>query len=108
MKCPKCHSDKIIYLNYGKRVVGGVGMACGFIASFKSACTGAKVGMRLAACTGPAGITTGAILGGIAGGLAGFKLGEKLGEVIDNKILDNCQCLSCNYQFTPPATEEDK
>lgn len=99
IQCPKCQSKNVVQLNYGKRVAGGIGMASGFIASLKSASSGAQIGIRVGAFSGPFGMTTGAILGGLAGGLAGYKLGEKLGEVIDENILDNCQCLSCKYKF---------
>lgn len=99
-KCPKCQSDNVIQLNYGRRVAGGIGMVSGFWASLKSASSGAQVGIRVGAIAGPFGIATGAILGGVAGGLAGYKLGERLGEVIDENILDNCQCLNCSYKFS--------
>ena len=43
--------------------------------------------------------TCGAI--GVVGGAAtGGMAGAKLGEVIDDRILDNYQCLACDYAFS--------
>jgi phage tail tape-measure protein len=52
---------------------------------------------------GPPGITIGSIAGAVLGALVGAATvgvtGAKLGEVIDEKILDNYQCLACNCVF---------
>ncbi|EWH09034.1 hypothetical protein DS2_14709 [Catenovulum agarivorans DS-2] len=99
-ECPKCKSKNTVELNYAKRVAGGICMASSFVASLRTAFTGAQVGMRVGFIAGPVGVPTGAVIGAIAGGLAGYKLGAKFGEVIDQNILDNCQCLACGYKFS--------
>ncbi len=35
-------------------------------------------------------------LGGVAGGIAGATLGEQM----DDKVLNNFQCLECGYSFS--------
>jgi hypothetical protein len=37
----------------------------------------------------------------LVGALAGGSAGIALGEVVDNKILDNYQCLCCQFTFSP-------
>ena len=37
---------------------------------------------------------------GVVGGATGAVAGAQLGEVIDDTILDNYQCLDCDYTFS--------
>jgi len=111
IKCPKCKSDHIDKLNYGKRVgaaVGGVGGAAGGVAAaVGGAAAGAKAGAILGAMGGPIGVAVGvsigtvagAIAGGLAGGTVGATAGSVAGRAIDEHVLDNFKCLSCGYKF---------
>jgi uncharacterized membrane protein len=43
---------------------------------------------------------SGALLGAVSGGVAGAAVGTKLGDVIDNDLLDNFECTSCDFAFS--------
>ena len=62
------------------------------------------MGGTIVIIAGPAGAAigsfTGAFMGALLAGAAGGVAGAKLGEVIDDRILDNYQCLDCHYVFS--------
>ena len=101
--CPKCGSARIQTKNYGKKVGGTVGTCAGLGASLSGASTGASVGGALGLTLLPEstslnGIAS-ALLGAFAGAVLGCAAGAALGEVIDEKVLDNHECLDCQHSF---------
>jgi uncharacterized membrane protein len=93
--CPQCQSEQIVTRNYARRTGGAIGAVAG-AASMIAGPPGTVIG----------GIA-GAIIGGFIGALAGGSAGIALGEAIDNNVLDNYQCLSCQFVFSlhddPPS-----
>lgn len=91
--CPNCRSSNIRTLNLGKKIGGAIGVV-----------GGALTGMRAGAFFGVPGAiiggVSGALLGAVSGGVAGAAAGTKLGEVVDNDILDNFECTSCDFAFS--------
>lgn len=65
---------------------------------------GAELGLVVGSFGGPVGTLIGtvggAILGGLFGAAAVCTVGARLGEVVDDNVLDNCECLSCGYTFS--------
>lgn len=98
-KCPNCGSDRINKRHYGKKAGGMIGAAAGASTGMAGAAGGAELGASLGMAAGPVGAAAGAILGGLFGAVAGGTVGTKAGEFVDDKILDNYQCLSCGHAF---------
>ena len=92
--CPNCKSDRIDTKDIAKKTCGFLGLVGG----------GAEVGGTIGMIAGPAGAAlgsfSGAFMGALLAGAAGDVAGAKLGEVIDDRILDNYQCLDCHYVFS--------
>ncbi|HRH76714.1 MAG TPA: hypothetical protein PK129_05130 [Cellvibrionaceae bacterium] len=90
--CPNCQSSNVRTLNRGKKIGGSIGVVAGTL-----------TGMRAGACFGVPGViiggVSGALFGAVSGGIAGAAAGTKLGEVVDNDILDNFECTSCDFAF---------
>jgi hypothetical protein len=103
-KCPNCQSERIVTKDVAKKTCGFLGMVGGVASATTSTLSGAELGGTVGMPTGPAGAMLGAIagalLGALVGGTTGGVAGAKLGEVIDDKILDNHQCLACDYVFS--------
>jgi outer membrane lipoprotein SlyB len=89
IECPNCQSTRIVSKDVGKKTEGVIG-----------AVGGAEVGGAIGLLAGPAGVMVGSLLGALIGGAAGSIAGAKLGEVVDNHVLDNYRCLSCDYEFS--------
>lgn len=102
--CPHCQSEQVVTRNYARRTGGAIGTVAGGYGGYTAALTGARIGSAAGSILGPPGVAigglAGAIIGGFVGALAGGTAGIALGEVIDNKILDNYQCLSCRFTFS--------
>ena len=102
--CPSCNSGRVVTKNIGKQTGGLIGAAGGVASGAAGALSGAEAGAVLGVVGGPVGIAigsiAGAILGGLFGGVAGGIAGATLGEQIDDKVLDNYQCLACGYSFS--------
>jgi hypothetical protein len=104
--CPKCQSEQVVTRNYARKTGGAIGTIAGGIGGLSAALNGARLGgITGGLILGPPGVAyggmAGAILGGFVGALAGGSAGIALGEVVDNKILDNYQCLCCQFTFSP-------
>ena len=102
--CPQCKSDRIIIKNYAQRVCSLLGTMAGAVSAaagmIRGAEMGAAGGMMIAGPGGACfGSIAGAILGGIVGGTAGGATGAKLGTFVDDHILNNYRCLSCEFAF---------
>ena len=104
ISCPCCKSRRLKKLNYGKRTGGTIGTIAGAIAGRTSLIGGAELGATVGLMSGPFGIViggfAGALMGVLVGGATGCTVGSKLGTVIDDRILDNFQCLDCKYTFS--------
>jgi hypothetical protein len=112
LQCPQCQSEQVVARNYARKTGGAIGTVAGGIGGYSAALSGARLGSAAAGIVlGPGGTVigglAGAIIGGLAGALAGGTAGIALGEVIDNKILDNYQCLSCLFIFSLPEDPSD-
>jgi len=103
-KCPNCQSERIVTKDVAKKTCGLLGMVGGAASGTTGALSGAEIGGAIGMIGGPPGATLGAlaaaILGAIVAGTTCGVAGAKLGEVIDDRILDNYQCLSCHYAFS--------
>ena len=103
-KCPNCQSERIVTKDVAKKTCGFLGMVGGAASVTTGTLSGAEFGGTAGMIGGPPGATlgtlAGAILGTLIGVATGAVAGAKLGEVIDEKILDNYQCLACNYVFS--------
>lgn len=104
ISCPCCKSQRLKKLNYGKRTGGTIGTIAGAVAGGASLIGGAELGATVGLVSGPFGIViggfAGALLGALVGGATGCSVGSKLGAVVDDRILDNFQCLDCDYSFS--------
>ena len=106
IQCPQCDSSRITTRNIGKRTGGTIGVVGGGLQGAAGALSGARFGGLVGAIGGAPGMAigtlAGAILGGLIGGAAGGITGAKIGEVVDERILDNYQCLDCDHRFSLP------
>lgn len=68
-----------------------------------------RVGAGLGIVAGPGGSVLGAVAGAmlaaLAGAAAGCAAGAALGEFLDDKLLNNHQCLDCGHCFGSPPTK---
>ena len=103
-KCPNCQSERIVTKDVAKKTCGFLGTLGGAASATTGTLSGAELGGTVGIIAGPPGATlgtiAGALLGALMGGTTGGIAGAKLGEVIDDKILDNYQCLACRYVFS--------
>ena len=103
-KCPNCQSNRVVTKDFAKKACGIMGMIGGAASGTTGTLAGAEIGGTVGMIGGPAGITfgsiAGAILGALVGAATGGVAGARLGEVIDEKIMDNYQCLACEYMFS--------
>ena len=90
--CPNCQSSRIGTKDFSKK-------ACGILGAIGGAASGAELGGSIGLIAGPVGVFTGAVLGALLGSVTVGVAGAKLGKVIDERILDNYQCLNCHYVF---------
>lgn len=103
-QCPNCRSIRIGKNNYGKKTAGVVGASAGTYGGYAAATAGAKAGASLGFVAGPVGAAVGgiggAVIGALLGGATGASAGVLLGDVLDERVLDNYQCLECGYSFS--------
>ena len=101
--CPKCNSLRLGRRFVGKRSVASIGTIAGSLSGAVGALRGAQVGMSLGIIGGPPTMTLGALagaaLGALVGGAFGCKLGADLGELVDQNVLNDCECLDCGFSF---------
>ncbi len=103
LNCPICRSQRIIAKDLAKRTCTFVGTVGGAASGAAGAVTGAEIGFALGAFAGPIGRGVGgfagALIGGLVGGATGGLAGARVGAAIDDRLLDNLQCLDCGYSF---------
>lgn len=108
LKCPKCQSERIETKNYAKKTGSTIGTVAGAARGAAVVVAGAEIGATAGLIAGPVGVTigsiAGAIIGGLVGGAVGGAAGAMFGEVVDDNILDNYQCLACEYTFSKKDT----
>lgn len=104
INCPNCQSERIVTKDLSKKTCGAIGVVGGAASGATGALSGAELGGTIGLIAGPAGATVGMLAGAFFGALLGAATGgiagAKLGEVIDDRILDNYQCLACDYAFS--------
>lgn len=107
--CPHCHSTYIETLGYGRRIGGTVGTVAGAASGAAGAMSGAEMGATAGLLVGPVGAILGGIVGALMGGIAGATVGgvagSQLGRAVDENILDNYRCCSCNHTFGEQASQ---
>jgi len=92
-KCPNCQSERIGTKDIAKKACGFLGMIGGAANGTTRTLSGTELGGTIDVI---ASILLNTLVDGATGGIAG----AKLGEVIDDRILDNYQCLACDYEFS--------
>ena len=101
--CPKCNSTRLGRRFVGRRTVASIGTIAGSLSGAVGALRGAQVGMSLGIIGGPPTMTIGALagaaLGAMVGGAFGCKIGADLGELVDQDVLNDCECLDCGFSF---------
>lgn len=104
LQCPKCQSVHIKAKHYARKAGGTIGAVAGVAGGLSTVSAAARTGASAGLIFGPFGATiggvSGAILAGLAGGAAGGSAGLLLGELVDNKILNNLQCIACHHSFS--------
>ena len=101
--CPKCNSTLITARSMGKKVCCGIGIVAGGAQGVSNALKGSKIGGEVGALFGPSGVfmgrVAGALIGAMIGGVSGGMAGAQVGEIIDDRVLDNYECLQCEHVF---------
>lgn len=87
--CPKCNSPNIS----GSQIAQRTGASIGTIG-------GAIYGYRIGTVFGPVGMFTGAIAGLIYGAITGCEAGHVVDKMIDEKVINEYQCNTCNHIFS--------
>lgn len=90
MRCPHCHSLRIVTRDYAQKTCGVLGALVGAAA--------ATDGSRSTSRTGDA-------LGALMGAGSGVVAGLNLGQMIDERILNNYVCRDCRAVFRQPLPE---
>jgi hypothetical protein len=102
--CPSCNAGRVITKNIGKQTGGLIGAVGGAVSIGAGALSGAQTGAAVGVAAGPVGSVigsiVGAIIGSLFGGAAGGIAGATLGQHVDEKVLNNYQCLNCGYSFS--------
>lgn len=106
IQCPKCGSKLITTRDVGRRAGGAIGTIAGGVTGWSGAVTGGRVGMSVGLVAGPMGsalgCVAGALIGGLVGAATGGVAGSKIGEVLDQRVLDNLECMQCEHVFRVP------
>lgn len=100
LQCPHCFSTRTRQLNTGRKLVGGasalLGVSLGF---FASSSTLRLTSTAVSTTTSPMNVVTQVALASLSAGYLCAKEGLKLGSLLDDKALDNVECLKCRHQF---------
>lgn len=108
--CPLCLSQQVVSRNWARKTAGAIGCAAGAIGGFYGSLRGAQIGIASGLIAGPAGSAisgiAGAVLGALAGSAVGCEVGTNVGKQLDERMLDNYECLKCGHAFNHlhPAT----
>ncbi|MBP5997668.1 MAG: hypothetical protein KA535_06945 [Azonexus sp.] len=109
LNCPICRSQRIVTKDLAKKTCTFVGTVGGAASGAAGAVTGAEIGLALGALAGPIGRGVGgfagALIGGLVGGATGCLAGARVGAAIDERVLDNLQCLDCGYSFSADGVD---
>ncbi|MGX9691017.1 hypothetical protein ACTJNK_11800 [Achromobacter anxifer] len=103
LSCPRCDSQQITTLDYGRKTGTVVGTTAGAAGSAAATLGGAQTGAALGIVAGPVGSLfgglAGALMGALIGGVAGGAAGAAIGEHVDDTLLDNYACQACGHTF---------
>ncbi len=109
LNCPICRSQRVIAKDLARKTCTFVGTVGGAASGAAGAVTGAEIGVALGALAGPIGRGVGgfagALIGGLVGGATGCLAGSRVGAAIDERVLDNLQCLDCGYSFSADCVD---
>ncbi len=104
LQCPYCQSPRVITRNSAKKVGGALGTVGGAATGAANALAGAAIGRTVGMVAGPTGAVLGSLSGALLGALFGAATcgmaGSRLGAMIDERVLDNHQCLDCGQTFS--------
>ncbi len=104
--CPLCLSKQVISRNWGRKAGGAIGCAAGAACGFYGSLRGAQIGIASGMLAGPGGSAiggiAGAVLGALAGTAVGCEIGTNVGKQLDERMLDNYECLDCGHAFSSP------
>jgi rubredoxin len=104
LQCPKCGSDRIEQRDVAQRTGGTLGGLAGAAGGIAGALRGGRAGFTLGMAAGPVGsgvgTVIGVILGGLGGGALGTEVGAIFGRVVDDRVLNNCRCMTCGHEFS--------
>jgi hypothetical protein len=105
--CPQCESTQTTPRHIARRIGGAVGAAAGATGAIALALSGAETGAAIGMIGGPVGAIcgtlAGAILASLVAGATGCATGAVFGEALDQKVLNNWQCLACGRTFSVPS-----
>ena len=109
LNCPLCRSQRIIAKDLAKKTCTFVWTVGGAASGAAGAVTGAEIGFALGSFAGPIGRGVGgfagALIGGLVGGATGGLAGARVGAAIDERVLDNLQCLDCGCSFSADCAD---
>ena len=104
LRCPRCRSPRIDSLNRARKVGSTIGSVAGATSAMAMALSGAEAGAVVGSLAGPIGTVfgglAGAVIAGLVGSAAGCAAGSAVGAAIDDNVLSNHRCLSCNHGFS--------
>ncbi|WP_208512898.1 hypothetical protein [Variovorax paradoxus] len=104
VQCPQCGSDRIETRDVAQRTGGTLGGLAGAAGGIAGALRGGRAGFTLGMAAGPiggsVGTVIGVVLGGLGGGALGTEVGAIFGRVVDDRVLNNCRCMSCGHSFS--------
>jgi hypothetical protein len=106
MMCPNCQSQRVTSRDLARKYFGLAGVLTGMIGFTSQAELGQTVGTTLVPLTQPPEIrsdTLNTCLGILFASACVGLAGAKLGALIDDKVLDNYQCLDCHLIFGQSA-----
>ncbi len=101
--CPHCQSHRIVARNHARKTCGTLGTLAGAGMAVRSV----KLGTTIGRFFGPPGVVAGGMAGivfaGLSGAILGNSTGSKLGTMLDDSVLNNYRCLSCERTFSRPS-----
>lgn len=97
IECPSCGSLHVLERNIGQKTFATLGGVTGAISGVRTVLYGGRLGMMIA---GPGGLLVGCIFGALAVGSIGCEIGSEVGKQIDQSILNNYLCCTCDCAFS--------
>jgi phage FluMu protein Com len=95
LKCPVCDSMNVEALHTGQDTGRAIGTLAGGAAGAAGLWNGTESGAGVGTFSG----VMSAIFGGLVGAAAGRTIGDNIGSAVDERLLDNLHCMSCDHTF---------